>query len=69
VRLRFVLLYTLPRPALLQAAGDITRALQDGALTEPPVHRFTLEDIAAAQEAVEARAVGKVVIDPRVANQ
>jgi NADPH2:quinone reductase len=61
--LRFILLYGVPRPALLQAAGDITGALEDGALTGLPVHRFPLDDVAAAHEAVEGRAMGKVVID------
>jgi len=63
VTLRFVLLYTIPRPALSRAAADITAALEAGALTELPVHRFALDDIAAAQEAVEAGAVGKVLLD------
>jgi NADPH:quinone reductase len=66
VTLRFVLLYAVPEPALRQAAGDITRALAEGALTELPVHRFLLEEIAAAHEAVEAGVTGKVVIDLKV---
>jgi len=65
VTLRFVLLYTVPRPALHQAAEDITRALADGALTELPVTRFPLEQTAAAQDAVEAGALGKVVVLPQ----
>jgi NADPH:quinone reductase len=64
VSLRFVLLYTVPRPALLQAAADITAALADGALTELPVTRFSLEETAAAHDAVEAGALGKVVVVP-----
>ena len=63
VTLRFILLYGVPAPALRQAAGDITRALQDGALTGLPVHRFALDDIAGAHQAVEGRAVGKVIVD------
>jgi NADPH2:quinone reductase len=43
--------------------ADITAALADGALSELPVHRFPLDDIAAAHEAAEAGVVGKVVID------
>ena len=43
VLLRFVLLYGVPRPALEQAARDITTALADGALTELPVTRFPLD--------------------------
>jgi NADPH:quinone reductase len=61
--LRFVLLYGVPPVALDQAASDITRALADGALTELPVTRFALDDVVAAQDAVEAGALGKVVID------
>ncbi len=64
VTLRFVLLYGVPRAALDQAASDITAALAAGALTELPVTRFALDDIAAAHEAVEAGAVGKVLVIP-----
>ena len=64
VTLRFILLYGVPRPALRQAAADITAALTEGALTELPVHRFGLSDIAAAHEAVEAGALGKVLVAP-----
>jgi NADPH2:quinone reductase len=64
VTLRFMLLYTVPRPALLQAAADITRALKDGALTELPVTRFSLDQVAEAHDAVEAGAVGKVIVVP-----
>ncbi len=61
--LRFVLMYGVPAAALGQAAADITTALDDGALTELPVTRFALDDVAAAQRAVEAGTPGKVVID------
>jgi NADPH:quinone reductase len=64
VTLRFILLYTAPRAALLQAAADITQALRDGALTELPVTRFSLDQAAEAHEAVEAGAVGKVIVVP-----
>ena len=64
ITLRFILLYGVPRPALRQAAADITAALIEGALTELPVHRFGLSDIVAAHEAVEAGALGKVVVAP-----
>lgn len=63
VALRFVLLYGLPAEALDQAVADITKALQAGALTALPIIRFPLEQIAAAHEAVEHGAVGKVVIE------
>jgi NADPH2:quinone reductase len=63
VTLRFMLLYGIPGPARRHAIRDITDAIQEGALTELPVHRFRLEDIAAAHEAVEGRALGKVIIE------
>ena len=62
VVLRFVLLYGVPADALGQAARDISAALADGALTELPVTLFPLDEIAAAQDAVEAGAVGKVLV-------
>jgi len=62
--LRFVLLYGFPPEALREAAKDITTALASGALTELPVHKFSLDDIAAAHDAVERRAVGKVLVVP-----
>jgi NADPH:quinone reductase len=64
VVLRFVLLYGVPPEALGQAQSDITAALADGALTELPVTRFPLDEIAAAQDAVEGGAVGKVLVIP-----
>ena len=64
VMLRFVLLYGVPHEALEQAAKDITAALADGALTELPTTSFRLDEIAAAHDAVEAGAVGKVLVIP-----
>lgn len=63
VTLRFILLYGVPQPALAEAVRDISAALTEGALTELPVHRFPLDDIAAAHEAAEAGAVGKVLVE------
>jgi NADPH2:quinone reductase len=62
VVLRFVLLYGVPRPALLDAAHAVNDAVAAGALTELPLHRFSLADIAAAHEAQEAGVVGKVLV-------
>jgi NADPH2:quinone reductase len=64
VSLRFVFLYGVPRATLRLAAADITQALADRALTELPVTRFGLDEIAAAHEAVEGGAVGKVLVMP-----
>jgi len=63
VTIRFVLLYTVPADVMDQAVTDISAALAAGALTELPVTRFPLDQVAAAQDAVEAGAVGKVVLD------
>ncbi|MGC8512600.1 MAG: NADPH:quinone reductase [Acidimicrobiales bacterium] len=64
VLLRFMLLYGVPRPALLAAAADIADAASEGALSELPLHRFGLDDIVHAHEAVEAGVVGKVIVEP-----
>jgi NADPH:quinone reductase len=61
--LRFVLVYTIPREALAAAVDGVSRAVADGALTTLPLHRFTLDQVAEAHDAVEAGAVGKVLID------
>jgi NADPH:quinone reductase len=62
--LEFVLLYGVPMPALDQAAADITAALAAGELTGLPVSTFPLAEIAAAHEAAEGGAVGKVIVTP-----
>jgi NADPH2:quinone reductase len=61
--LRFVLVYVMGEEAVRAAIRDITAALEARALTPLPLHRFALEDTAAAHDAVEAATVGKVVID------
>ena len=68
IRYQFVLLYTVGDLALSQAVADVSRALNDGALPVGedaglPLHRFALADTAAAHQAVEDGAVGKVLID------
>jgi NADPH2:quinone reductase len=62
VVLRFVLLYGVPIADLLRGVTDVSAALEAGALTELPVHRFPLEECAAAQDAVQSGAVGKVLL-------
>jgi NADPH2:quinone reductase len=64
VTLKFVLLYGVPMAALDQAAADISAALAAGELTGLPVHKFPLAGIAAAHEAAEGGAVGKVIVTP-----
>jgi NADPH2:quinone reductase len=61
--LRFVFVYDMPPAALRTAVAAVTAALEAGALTELPAHRFSLDEIAAAHEAVEAGTVGKVLVD------
>jgi NADPH:quinone reductase len=61
--LRFMLLYGVPAEAIDRAVADISRALAAGALTALPITRFPLNQVVAAQEAVEAGTVGKVVVE------
>ena len=66
-RYQFVLLYTVGWDRITAAAGDINEAIQDGAFRVGeqaglPLHRYRLEDVAAAHAAVESGAVGKVLI-------
>lgn len=66
-RYQFILLYTMGWERIDSAAEDINRAIGDGALNVGeqsglPLHRFALEDTAAAHEAVESHATGKVLI-------
>ena len=63
-----MLLYTVGEELCGAAAEDVTAAVADGALRVGedaglPLHRFPLEQTAAAHDAVEAGAVGKVLID------
>jgi NADPH2:quinone reductase len=68
IRYQFVLVYTVPDVAKRHAVADVSAAVADGALPVGaeaglPLHRFPLEQTAAAHDAVEAGAVGKVLID------
>ncbi len=63
ILLRFVLVYTIPEESLKAAVEGVSRAVEVGALTTLPLHRFPLERAAEAHDAVAAGAVGKVVID------
>ncbi|MEV5410173.1 NADPH:quinone reductase [Thermopolyspora sp. NPDC052614] len=68
VRYQFVLVYTVPEDAKQAAVADVAAAVAEGALRVGkaaglPLHRFPLERTADAHAAVEAGAVGKVLID------
>jgi NADPH2:quinone reductase len=68
VRYQFVLVYTVPADAKAHAVEDICGAVSAGALRVGedaglPLHRYPLERTADAHAAVEAGAVGKVLID------
>ncbi|GAB3674771.1 NADPH:quinone reductase [Angustibacter aerolatus] len=60
---KFVLVYTIGDRALDAAVAGVSEAVAAGTLVVPPLHRFSLDDVAAAHDAVQQGAVGKVVID------
>jgi NADPH:quinone reductase len=65
---QFVLVYTVPAPAKQHAVQDVCAAVAAGAIRVGaeaglPLHRYPLEQTAQAHDAVEAGAVGKVLID------
>jgi NADPH:quinone reductase len=63
---RFVLVYVMGEAAHQAAVSDITTVLEAGRLHPVAVQRFTLDEIAAAHEAVETgHTAGKVLIDLR----
>ncbi len=62
-RLEFVLVYNLTQAMLDRAVSDITDALREGMLRPLAELHFPLAGIAAAHEAVEQHAVGKVLVD------
>jgi NADPH:quinone reductase len=68
IRYQFVLIYTMGEDAIRAAVDDIGAALADDALPVGeeaglPLTRFALAGTAAAHDAVEGGAVGKVLID------
>ncbi len=68
LRYQFVILYALDPALLSLALTDVSAAVQDGALRVGeevglPLHRYALEDVAAAQDAVEGGLVGKALLE------
>ncbi|NNN19128.1 MAG: NADPH:quinone reductase [Acidimicrobiaceae bacterium] len=68
VRFQYVMVYTVPTGAKRQAVADVQAALLAGALNVGqeaglPLHHFSLSQTAAAHQAVERAAVGKVLIN------
>ena len=66
-RYQFILLYTVGWDRIANAAAALNQAIDDGALrigeqAGLEVHRFDLDDTAAAHDAVEGGAVGKVLV-------
>ncbi len=64
VTLRHVLVFQVPEEAKSAAIRDVSRWLDAGVLSHQLGPSFPLDRIAAAHEAVEAGAVGKVIVEP-----
>ncbi len=67
-RVQLVMVYTVPSEAKARAVEDVAAAVLDGAINVGPdaglpLHHYPLEEAAQAHAAVEAGAVGKVLID------
>lgn len=68
LRFQFLILYTLHDHLVAAAVEDVAAAIEAGALRVGadaglPLHRYPLEAAAAAHDAVESGAVGKVLLD------
>ena len=68
LRYQFIQLYGIEEHQIQAAADDVAAAVAAGALrvgaeAGVPLHHYRLEETAAAHDAVEAGAVGKVLID------
>ena len=65
ITVSWVLLYGVGERRLRDATEWTGAALAAGALSALPVHVYPLDSVAAAQQAVQDGAVGKVLVDPR----
>jgi NADPH2:quinone reductase len=63
ITVRFVLVYDMPEAAKQAAVQDITRLLEGGRLRHLAGPHFPLEAVRQGHQAVEAGAIGKVVLD------
>ena len=68
LRYQFLILYTLDERFVQAAAEDVSEAVRAGALrvgeeSGVPLHHYPLDQTAAAHDAVEGGAVGKVLLD------
>ena len=63
ITVRHVLVFGMPDDTKRQAVADISRWLEGGQLRHHLGPRFSLDQIAAAHEAVEAGVFGKVLVD------
>ena len=63
VTLHHVIVFLMPEEAKGQAVADITAWMSEGKISHQIGERFSLDEIAAAHEAVEGGAVGKVLIE------
>jgi NADPH2:quinone reductase len=68
LRFQFLILYTLADELVAAATEDVGRAVAEGALRVGedaglPLHHYPLDQAAAAHDAVEGGAVGKVLLD------
>ncbi|GAB6985910.1 NADPH:quinone reductase [Nocardioides pyridinolyticus] len=68
LRFQFLILYTLDGGLVRAAVEDVSAAIAAGALrvgedAGVPLHHFPLEQTAAAHDAVEGGAIGKVLLD------
>jgi NADPH2:quinone reductase len=62
VRLLWVFVYEMPQEAMADAGRDVNAWLASGAAVHPRHHAFPLDRLADAHVAVEAGAVGKVIV-------
>jgi len=64
IRLTFFIVINLPAAVRAKAHAEVDGLLREGALKHRIAARFSLREIAAAHEAVEAGAIGNVIVVP-----